>query len=173
MEAFLVYCLLEESPPFDAASFDESQLNQTLTAKRGREPGLMLQRDGKPVSLHDWASEIVCKVSAVAELVDRCEGDGSYKDAVMLMTGLVEEPDRTPSARLLQELREADCSFFEFALKVARGHKDYFQSIARMPEERARELEGEARQSVQRQHDIEAADSIDFEEYLARYFASD
>ena len=42
-----------------------------------------------------------------------------------------------------------------------------------MPEDRARELEEEAIQSVKRQRDIEASDSIDFKEYLARYFASD
>ncbi len=59
------------------------------------------------------------------------------------------------------------------ALGVARGHKDYFQSIAAMPEERAVELEKEARLSAQRQRDIEAADSMSFEEYLSRYFASD
>jgi glutamate--cysteine ligase len=173
MEAFLVYCLLEESAPFDAASFDESQHNQTLTAKRGREPGLELQRNGKPVSLHDWASEIVDKVRAVAELIDCHYGDDSYSAAVTVMTSLVEDPDSTPSARLLQELREGDCSFFEFALDVARGHKAYFQSITAMPKDRASELEDEARNSVQRQREIEAADSISFEEYLSRYFASD
>jgi glutamate--cysteine ligase len=42
-----------------------------------------------------------------------------------------------------------------------------------MPDERARELEQEARLSLERQRDIEAADDISFEEYLARYFASD
>jgi len=173
MEAFLVYCLLEESAPFDMSSFDESQRNQSVTAKRGREPGLMLQRDGESVSLQDWASEIVTKVGAVAELIDCDEDDRSYGEAVAMMASLIEDPDRTPSARVLQELREGDCSFFEFALGVARGHKDYFQSIAAMPEERAVELEHEARLSVQRQRDIEAADSISFEEYLSRYFASD
>jgi glutamate--cysteine ligase len=173
MEAFLVYCLLEESAPFDAESFDESLRNQSVTAKRGREPGLMLQRDGEQVSLHDWASEIVAKVGAVAELVDWHEDGSSYGEAVAVMASLIEDPDRTPSARLLQELREGDCSFFEFALGVARSHKAYFQSIAAMPEKRASELENEARLSLQRQHDIEAADSISFEEYLSRYFASD
>ena len=173
MEAFLIYCLLEDSPSFDAAAFEESQLNHSLTATRGREPGLMLQRAGVPVSLHDWASEIVDGVGAVAELVDRHEEDDSYREAVALMASLVDNPDSTPSARVLYELREADCSFFDFALEVARGHKAYFQSITSMPEDRARELEEEAIQSVKRQRDIEASDSIDFKEYLARYFASD
>ena len=172
IEAFLIYCLLEDSPPFDAESFEEALQNQSLTAKRGREPGLLLRRNGKPVELSDWAGEIVDKVAAVAELIDRHEVDGSYGDAVSFAASQVAEPESTPSARLLQELRDSDCSFFEFSLDVSRRHKAYFSSIAPMPPERAREIESEARESVQRQRDIEAVDDVSFEEYLARYFAS-
>jgi glutamate--cysteine ligase len=172
IEAFLIYCLLEESPPFDPESFEEALQNQSLTAKRGREPGLLLRRHGKPVALPDWAGDIVDKVAAVAELIDRDEDDRSYRDAVLFAASQVTEPESTPSARLLQELYDSDCSFFEFALDVARRDKAYFSSIAPMPRERAQQIEREALESVQRQRDIEAADDISFEEYLARYFAS-
>jgi len=172
IEAFLVYCLLEESPPFDPGSFEETLKNQSLTAKRGREPGLALERNGKPILLSDWAGEVIDKVMAVAELIDREEGDGSYQDAVSFAASQVAEPESTPSARLLRALQDANCSFFEYALDVARRHRDYFASIAPMPPERAQQIEREATESVQRQHDIEAEDDISFEEYLARYFAS-
>ena len=151
----------------------ETLQNQALTARRGREPGLALQRNGKPVALLDWAREIVDKVAAVAEFIDRHEEDGSYRDATTFVASQVAEPESTPSARLLQELYDSDCSFFEFALDAARRHKDYFSSIAPMPRQRAQQIEKEARESVQRQRDIEAADEISFEEYLARYYASD
>jgi glutamate--cysteine ligase len=134
---------------------------------------LTLRRNGKPVELSDWADEIVDKVAAVAELVDRHEDGGCYREAVSHVASQVAEPESTPSARLLQELRDSDCSFFEFALDIARRHKAYFSSIAPMPPERAQEIESEARESAQRQRDIEAADEISFDEYLARYFASD
>ena len=172
IEAFLIYCLLEDSPPFDANSFEEALQNQSLTAKRGREPGLTLNRNGKPIELQAWAREIVDKVAAVAELIDREEEDSSYRDAVSVAAAHVADPDSTPSARLLQELRDAKASFFEFALDLARRDKRYFSSIAPMPPERAQQLEQEALDSVQRQRDIEAADDMTFEDYLARYFAS-
>ena len=172
IEAFLIFCLLEESPPFNTESFDEALQNQALTAKRGREPELRLRRDGKPIALSDWAREIVEKVAAVADLIDRDEGYGCYRDAVSLAASQVADPESTPSARLLQELRDSNCSFFEFALDLARRHKDYFSSITPMPPERAEQMEKEAAESVQRQLDIEAADDISFEDYLARYFAS-
>jgi glutamate--cysteine ligase len=172
IEAFLIYCLLEESPYFDTGSFAEALHNQSLTARRGREPGLALRRNGRPVALLQWAGEIVDRVAAVAEFIDR-HGDGSsYRDAVSAAANQVAEPESTPSARMLQELYDSDCSFFEFALDVSRRHKNYFSSIAPMPPEREERIATEARESIRRQREIEAADDISFEEYLARYFAS-
>jgi glutamate--cysteine ligase len=173
MEAFLIYCLIEKSPLFQPNGIAESGSNQSLVAKQGRDPALRLLRDGRKVTLKDWAREIVANVVEVAKLLDRREIAGSYMSAVAEMAARVEDADMTPSARLLHELRAADASFFEFALEIARGHKQYFGTIAPMPDERARELEQEARLSLERQRDIEAADDISFEEYLARYFASD
>ena len=77
------------------------------------------------------------------------------------------------STDLRRRMRDAGASFFEFALEVARSHKEYFATIAPLPAERAFELEQEARLSFERQRAIEAADDIDFEEYLARYFEAD
>ena len=56
---------------------------------------------------------------------------------------------------------------------VAKSHGDYFAAIAELPAERQRLLEEEARMSLQRQKEIEASDSITFDEYLDGYFASD
>ena len=173
MEALLIYCMLENSPPFDQGSSTESQHNQTLVAKRGREPGLQLIHGGRSISLHDWATEIIGKVTAVSELIDRCDRCGSYANAVADMAAQVDEPDKTPSAKMVEELRNADCSFFEFALEMSRGHKDYFASLAPMREKRLSELQQEANDSIERQRSIEASDTISFEQYLDNYFAED
>jgi glutamate--cysteine ligase len=63
-----------------------------------------------------------------------------------------------------------DSGFFDFAFSVAQSHKNYFASIAPLPEEATEELQREAQDSLQRQRDIEAADKISLDEYLARYF---
>ena len=38
MESFLIYCLLEESPPFDTVAQDETSRNQSHAAREGRDP---------------------------------------------------------------------------------------------------------------------------------------
>jgi len=172
VEAFLIYCLIEDSPQLDFASVAEATQNQTRTAKRGREPDLRLLRNGEEIALASWANEILSKVSAVADLIDRDSGSDSYRQSVQLMRGMIDDPAKTPSARVLQELRDAGCSFFELAVNFARGHRDYFASIEPLQTTRASELDNEATDSIRRQHDIELTDDISLDEYLSKYYAS-
>ena len=173
IEAFLIYCLLEDSPPFDDRSIDETKRNQAHTAKQGRDPNFRLYRDGAEVTLASWANEILQKVTAIAALIDQADGGESYAQAVHLMQGLVDDPAATPSARLLEELKRADCSFFDYAISVARSHRDYFASITPLSAARRDEFKSEAARSIEQQRQIEAGDKISFDQYLANYFSSD
>lgn len=172
IEAFLIYCLLEDSPNLDGAEYEDIRHNHTGTAKRGRDPAFRLHRNGKPVALRDWANEILQNVLAVAETIDRHEGDGSYAAAVGVLQKSVANPDRTLSARIVTELKETGSSFFEFALGMAKCHRDYFASIAPLPAAQEQNLSAEAEESVLRQRQIEEADEISLDEYLQRYFTA-
>ena len=172
VEAFLIYCMIEDSPPLCNESLDETKHNQAMTAKYGRDPEFKLQRDGGDIRLHDWAAEILDKVQAIATGIDAEEGGSSYADAVCLMQSLNSNPDETPSARVIHELNEQNCSFFDLALALSERHRDYFAAITPLSQQRQAQFEGEARQSVERQREIEASDTISLDEYLARYFRS-
>lgn len=172
MEAFLIYCLLEDSPRLDDAGLDEIAHNQRATAKRGRDPDLQLQRNSVPVPIKDWALEVLDKVLAVAETIDRHENSDSYASAAQSMRKLVETPELTPSARVLAEMQLGGSSFFEFGLAMAESHRDYFASIAALDDAKNAQFMDEARASLQRQLDIEASDAISLDEYLERYFSN-
>jgi len=170
MEAFLIYCLLEDSPKLDGRELEEIRHNHTGTAKRGRDPEFRLLRDGKSVDLQSWASEILANVMAVAEKIDRHENDGSYAAGVSILQRVVDHPEDTLSARIVAELEQSGSSFFEFALNMAKCHRDYFASIAPLREAQENNLAREVTDSVTRQKEIEAADEISLDEYLQRYF---
>lgn len=172
VEAFLVYCLLEDSPKLDKTVLDEIRNNHTGTAKHGRDPEFRLLRDGRAVTLRSWASEIVTGVLAVAEAIDRHESSASYADAVRLMQQLVDDSDATPSARILSELAETGTSFFEYALKVAEHHGEYFSSITPLEDVQQAAFEKEAADSLARQLEIETADKISLDDYLQQYFSN-
>jgi glutamate--cysteine ligase len=173
VEALLIYCLLEDSPLLDKASTAEAARNQAQTAKQGRDPESRLTRGGSEISVPDWANEILTKVSSVAELIDRDSGTDSYAKSVQHMRSLVEDPALTPSARMLQELQDADCSFFELALNFARSHRDYFASIEPLQEKAAENFGREVTSSIERQREIETADDVSLDEYLSSYFSGE
>jgi glutamate--cysteine ligase len=167
IEAFLIYCLLEDSPPIGDDEIELIRDNHTGTAKHGRDPEFRLRRDGIEVSLAAWAGEILDKVLAVAEAIDR-KGD-NYSAAIRHLRTLVDEPARTPSARIVNELERTGGSFFEFALQTARCHRDYFASIAPLSDSRNAALAREVADSVVRQREIEATDRVSFDDYLQQY----
>ncbi len=173
MESFLIYCLLQESPPFDDTLWKENAENHSATATQGRDPDFRLFDRGASRPLKEWAMEIIRDVRAIAEIIDRGEGGSDYGQAVDAQSELVATPDATPSARILDELRQTKTAFYHFAMASARGHKEYFAEIERLEGERLAVYEDEARDSIRRQQDIEKSDEISFEEYLANYYSQD
>ena len=122
------------------------------------------------MSLSAWAEEILRDVRAIAELVDTGDGQDVYVGAVDAQMTAISDPESTPSARMIAELKTADSSFFEFAMACAEGHKQYFADLVALSAERKEEFVDEAADSLRRQQEIEAAEVITFEEYLDRWF---
>ena len=172
VEAFLIYCLLSESPPITDEECRELASNHVAAAKRGREPGLELGRHGRAVLLADWGAEIFTGIEAIAQQIDAEAGTNDYTAACAQLRTLLDDPETTPSARILDDLRTRDVGFFHYALECAQNAKNYFRRLPPLSSERERQLVGEAEASHRRQAEIEASDSQSFEDYLAGYYAS-
>lgn len=170
LEVFLALCLLSDSPLIDADEQAHIDHNQTLVAIRGREPGLRLQRAGGEVALSDWALEVLDAMTPIAELLDECEGDRRYRDTLDRQREVARHPETAPSARMLDEMRANNESFFEFALRKSEEHRR--DALARpLDEARAAFFREAASKSLADQRAIEEADELSFDEFLARYFA--
>jgi len=170
-EAFLIYCLLHDSPPLDEQATREVASNHSQTAKLGRDPDFRLLRDGHETPLRDWAREIVEDVRAIAEIIDRGEGGDAYAQAVDAQMALVDDVEATPSARILDELRQSGTEVYHFAMNCAKGHKDYFAQLVTLDDERLRIYTDEAETSIVKQAQIEQSDEISFDEYLEQYYS--
>lgn len=170
LEVFLLNCLLLDSPPIDADEYAANVSNHAAVAKRGREPGLRLRRNGRAIALRDWGLELREQLLAVCEVFDP-DGELGCGDAVRECTAGLENPAQTPSGRLLDELRETGQPLFVYAMELARGFNDYFRSLGPAFNAHAAEFSAESGASVARQREIEAADDIDFDTYLSRFFS--
>jgi glutamate--cysteine ligase len=171
LEAFAALCVLRDSPSIEPAEQTELDGNHALVARRGREPGLALRRDGRAVSLADWALEIVDSMRGVCELLDEGDPGRPYVTALEIQEAKIRDPSRTPAARTLLELNTTEESFFKFALRMSKQHKEYFLGLYSPNEDRQAEFAARAEASLTEQARIESADRLDFDQYLARYFA--
>lgn len=170
LEAFMLFCLLHDSPALGGDERRAADENQNRVAVRGRDPALVLERGGgAAVSLRAWANELLDEMAGVAELLDGGSG-GAAGAVVAAAREPVEEPDAAPSARVLQEMRGAGLSFLEHMLERSRRHARMLRAEA-LPEERLRALERQAAESLAAQAALEAGDAVSFEEYLEDYFA--
>jgi len=169
LEAFLVFCLLHESPPISAQERSEIDHNELATAHRGRDPLLQLQRRGSKISLKSWADEIIESMVGICELLDSGQNDSRYRDSLTFQAEKVRDPDCTPSARMLAEMREKNEGFFHFAMRMSQQHQAYFRSLPNN-EESAVKLRRQVEHSLLKQQEMESADDETFSRYLQRYF---
>jgi glutamate--cysteine ligase len=171
LEAFAALCVLKQSDPIGADEQTQLDANHAVVARRGREPGLKLNRNGRPIELRTWALELIDSMRGICELLDEGDDRRQYTAALDLQQTKVDDIDRTPSARSLQELRTTGESFAQFALRMSRVHKAYFLDLYPPNEQRLAEFAAEAEESLERQAAIEAADDMTFDQFLTKYFA--
>ncbi len=165
-------CVLSTSAPIQTAEQAEFDGNHGRVAREGRKAGLTLCRDGRDVSLRDWALEIVDSMRGVCELLDEGDPERHYTTALDVQAAKVHDVSLTPSARTLLEMRTNEESFFNFALRMSKLHKSYFLDLYSPNESRQDEFAAEAEASLIEQERVEKSDTLSFDDYLARYFAA-
>jgi glutamate--cysteine ligase len=171
LEAFLALCVLSSAEPISRGEQEALDANHLRVARRGREPGLTLSREGREVPMIEWARELLEAMQGLCEMLDHGESTRPYQTALEQQRAKIDDVERTPSARLLAEMRQTGESFFHLAQRMSRMHKDYFLDLYPPNERRLAEFAAAAQESHEEQARIEAADKWDFDTYLAHYLA--
>ena len=169
LQTFLLYCALLESPRFTAAEQNQIDANQALVATHGRQPGLELQRGDSRVRLLDWAAQVYSALEQLAERMDLASPGAQFTEAVREQRPAISDPEHTPSARILAEMREREETFFALARRYSMAHRETLLNAPPDPDLNAL-LEQCASDSLEAQRALEAQDTLSFGEYLAAYF---
>jgi len=170
LESFLLFSLIAPSEAYSDRDLAEIRHNINAVAIRGRDPQLKLQRGGGEILLRDWANEIFDQLLPGCELLDRESPTSCYAAALEGQRAKIADPDLTPSARMLADMRENREEFYHFALRMSRQHQQQF-SERPLEADKLAQQEAVASASIARQQEIEAADDIPFEVFLQNYFA--
>ena len=174
LDVFLLHCLLGDSPPDSPAEIAAMSRNQHLVAQRGREPGLLLRQGEQDLPLVEWGATLLRECEPIADALDAATGAGrAHREALETAAGLLDDPDKTPSARVLREMAEHHAnSFPRFALARSLQHRAELLAQP-LDEVTAGRFARMAEESLAEQHRIEAADTLPFEEYRRRYIAGE
>ncbi len=172
LDIFLLHCLLQESPPDSPQSIAILSRNRHAVAQRGREPGLELEKDdGQGVSLLEWGSDLLRQCEPIAAALDAAHGGSGYADALVQAAGRLADPSSTPSARVLERVRQAaDGSCVGFALQASLGHRQALLAEP-LPKEVLDHYAQLAAESTAAQRAAENSDNLPFEEYRQQYLS--
>jgi glutamate--cysteine ligase len=169
LEVFMLFCLLQDSPILSKSEVNAIDENLLLVAHQGRRPGLDLYRGEERINLQDWATELCNKMKSVAGLLDRANHCENYFSSVKSQIASVFDPELTPSARMLADMRDNDEGFFHHAKRMSQHHNQYYKNQS-LSEDKKHFFENLTKDSLVQQKKMEADDNVNFDEYLENYF---
>jgi glutamate--cysteine ligase len=172
LETFMLFSLLQDSPFINADERIEIDRNQSLVAHQGRKPALKLSRFNQDISLKNWANELLDSMTPVAELLDQAHTCIRYREAVQHAKMLIDNPDLTPSAIMLEDIFSSGDTYYEFASRKSQEHREYFLR-QKLDDKVKNKFATTAQESLQQQKQMEENDVLDFDTFLERYFAGD
>ena len=169
IDVFLLHCLMSDSPPDSPEEIAVLARNQHKTAASGREPGLLLERDGSEVPLNDWGLEVIEQCGPIAAAMDAALGGTLYADAVGAARQSLQHPDTLPSARVLAAMDvDFNNSFVGFLREQSRQTQTHLLALPFSADQQAR-FEAMTKESIAEQKRIEASDRMLFETYRQNY----
>ncbi len=171
LNSFLLYCAMEESSLIVKNQCLAYTDNFLSTVKQGRDPALLLQRDGEQVLLTDWAKELLDGVAKTAAVLDKAGSTEKHSQSVLAQLAKVNNPQLLPSAKVISSMENASLTFAEFSLQQSKLHHAYFnrQTLA---SDIKQEYVNLAEQSIAEQKRLENTQSPTLDEYISRYINS-
>lgn len=168
LEIFMLFCLLLESPFLTEQEREEIDWNQNQTAHQGRDPSLLLRRNGETQLLRTWASELCNAMRSVAEWLDMIDFKGFYTQTLEKQLEIVHNAEQTPSAKILEDMQQHHESFREFAYRLSKQHRETL-NLKPTNDLQMQTFEKFAQQSLIDQQTLEK-DTLPFDVYLKNYF---
>lgn len=168
LDAFLLYCLLADSPACDNAEYQRIGRNTQAVVERGRDPALELEQGESRRLLREWGAELLSDIAHTAVLLDNAKSMSVHGESLKAQVAKLKDPQLTPSGRMLEQLQREKQSFFRFGLQQSQAHLDHFaanKSDIALKDELAEAVS----ESLREQRAIEAADSMDFDTFLAKW----
>ncbi len=170
LRAFLLYCLLEKSPPILRNEEKMITANELSVAHQGRDPELKINIRGKFLNMRQQGLVLCDAMVACCEVLDKELDSKPHLTALASQREKFNDPDKTPSAMMLADMTRHGEGFFHFSKRWSEQHLAYFQKMA-LPASFNERFQTLSIQSIQQQADVESRETQSFDGFLSSYFA--
>ncbi len=163
LDLILVSCLRQEDIPLNDNDEKELHNNFNQVVLRGRDPNLLLSRQGRTIALKDWGELVIELLRDSAKYFE----DQSYAQTIDLFAPQFKNPELTLSARLADEL-ESQCY-----CKLGMGLAEKYDSVFNREQTLKHLFEEEAANSHILMQELELFDhekQVSFSDYLDKYY---
>ncbi|WP_229809730.1 glutamate--cysteine ligase [Formosimonas limnophila] len=168
LDTFLLFCALSDSPLTNETEGIANTENFARTVKEGRRPALILHRAGESISLQDWGLDLLVQMLPVAQLLDEQNGGDEFAKSLTVQKAKLLDAHLTPSARVLNGIKEHSQSFAAFALAQSRSFADEFAERP-LTQEQHEHFEQLAKASLAQQVEVEQNQVGSFDEFITDY----
>jgi glutamate--cysteine ligase len=168
LDAFLLFCALDESPFTNVDEGQENDNNFALTVKYGRQPDLKLVHVGQEISLKEWGLSLLEKIENVAQILDKEKPKQPHLDSILQQRAKLMDANLTPSARALIAITKENNSFAQFSLKQSIFFADAYKS-RHIDDETRQYFEKMAETSLAQQQQMETEQTGSFDDFIKDY----
>ncbi len=122
IHAFLLYCLLCESPEMTAQEKKEWAKNQETTSWNGRKKGFQFSLLGKKKELHTFIFDLLLELQPIVDLLDS-SGSGFYTKAWEDQWEKWNDSSLLLSSSIELDLKLHGMDFVDYGIKLAESHR--------------------------------------------------
>ena len=168
-DVLMLMCLFRSSPPITSREQSENDENKRRVVTRGRQPGLQLLVHNREQPLRVLAHELFDDMAPFATMLDAAYGGQHYQKAMQELRQRINEPERTPSAQVLEAIKQHG-SYFNFAFEMSKKHTQNLQASS-LPAKTVEQFRTSVLQSLAEQQRLDAEPQEPFEDFVAAYYA--
>ncbi|WP_296495378.1 glutamate--cysteine ligase [Rhodoferax sp.] len=168
-DVLLLMCLFRASPPITSREQSENDENKRRVVTRGRQPSLQLLVHNREQPLRELAHELFDVMVPFAAMLDVAYGGQRYQDALQDLRKRIDQPELTPSARVIEAVKQHG-GYFPFAYEMSKAHTQSLQATALSAGTLA-QFKASVQQSLAAQQQLDATPQGPFEDFVAAYFA--
>ena len=170
LDIFLTYCALKDHSNLDCSIQQNYEKNMDEVVIRGRDPLLRLSDHGEIKSVKQWGLEIFTEMMDVALLLDKANNSTKYQQVLKNEKAKLIDANLTPSAQILDIVVTKEGSLVGTALEMASGYREALLKQDYKVFD-LQHFEDSVITSHQAQKNIEQSDEVNFDQFLAEYFA--